>query len=200
MPTGYTADVGYGKCQSFEQFVWHCARAFGALIMMRDDPWDAPIPEEFKPSDYNAKKLVEIADELGVIEAMTDEEAAAFFEKEHAELLAKYEGWDRDKDEKRARYESMLEKVRAWTPPSADHAPLKSFMLEQLGTSIDHDCTHYERTEKIPTRASRVAQLRKDRAYHQEEDRKERERVAGRNAWLKALRASVPPSPAAGAP
>jgi hypothetical protein len=180
--------------------VWHCARAFGALIMMRDDPWDAPVPEEFKPSDYNAKKLAEIADELGVIEAMTDEEATALFEKEHAELIAKYESWDRDKDEKRARYESMMEKVRAWTPPSADHAPLKSFMIEQLTTSINFDCTHYERTEKVPTKAGRIAKLKKDLEYHTKEDREERERVSGRNAWLKALRSSVPPSPAAGAP
>ena len=47
MPTGYTAPIKDGI--SFNDFMWGCARAFGALIMMRDDPPGTPIPERFEP-------------------------------------------------------------------------------------------------------------------------------------------------------
>lgn len=56
MPTGYTANVPDGI--TFEQFVWQCARGMGALVMMRDEPTGAPIPERFEPSDYNAKREI----------------------------------------------------------------------------------------------------------------------------------------------
>ncbi len=57
MPTGYTADIAKGI--TFQQYAWSCARAFGALVMMRDEPSDAPIPEAFTPSDYHVKALAE---------------------------------------------------------------------------------------------------------------------------------------------
>jgi len=37
MPTGYTADLNDGKQVTFQEFTMKCARAFGALIEMRDD-------------------------------------------------------------------------------------------------------------------------------------------------------------------
>ena len=44
MPTGYTYDLYDGKDIEFPDFVMKCARAFGALIEIRDDPMDAAIP------------------------------------------------------------------------------------------------------------------------------------------------------------
>ncbi len=49
MPTGYTHLIEEG-C-NLEEFVWACARAFGACVMMRDDSVDKPVPEKFEPSD-----------------------------------------------------------------------------------------------------------------------------------------------------
>lgn len=37
MPTGYTASVQEGKVTEFRDFAMECARAFGALVMMRDE-------------------------------------------------------------------------------------------------------------------------------------------------------------------
>lgn len=55
MPTGYTWDI---KDEiTFEQFIMNCARAFGALVEMRDEPRDKKIPDELKPSDYHNKEL-----------------------------------------------------------------------------------------------------------------------------------------------
>lgn len=41
---------------TFPEFAMRCARNFGALIMMRDEPLDAPIPEKFEPSGYYKKE------------------------------------------------------------------------------------------------------------------------------------------------
>lgn len=60
MPTGYTAAVCDGKITEFPAFALQCARAFGALITMRDDAMNAPIPEEIKPdTSYYDKNISE---------------------------------------------------------------------------------------------------------------------------------------------
>lgn len=75
MPTGYTADLYDGKDVSFEGFALNCARAFGALVSLRDEP-DAEIPDEFKVDEYYVKKFEEAKEELEKAESMTDEEFA----------------------------------------------------------------------------------------------------------------------------
>jgi len=50
MPTGYTLDLYDGKNITFKEFVMKCAGAFGALISMKDESLDAPIPEHLEPS------------------------------------------------------------------------------------------------------------------------------------------------------
>ena len=64
MPTGYTASVADGRVTEFAPFALQCARAMGALIMMRDEPHDAPIPERFEASDYYSKSLAEARERL----------------------------------------------------------------------------------------------------------------------------------------
>lgn len=88
----------------------------------------------------------------------------------------------------------MLEKVRAWTPPTSAHQGLRSFMVEQITSSIDFDCT----PSKEPVwpspkewHATRVDALRKSVDYHAAEHAKEVARAAERTAWVKALRASL---------
>ena len=41
MPTGYTAEILNGEIKTFPEFAKKCARAFGAMIHMRDDSLDA---------------------------------------------------------------------------------------------------------------------------------------------------------------
>jgi hypothetical protein len=38
MPTGYTAGVADGTITEFREYALLCARAFGACIMLRDEP------------------------------------------------------------------------------------------------------------------------------------------------------------------
>jgi len=87
MPTGCTAKL-MSEGQTFHEFIMQCARNFGALIMMRDDPWDAPIPDKFEPYGYHAKKLIEAREELKRLNNMSDEEKVAFGMSEKEKEIA----------------------------------------------------------------------------------------------------------------
>ena len=139
MPTGYTADVCDGKQTEFKDFAMTCARAFGALVMMRDEPGDAPIPEEFAPSTYNTEALVKAKARLAELRAMTPAQAEAAAATCYAEKLASAEKYDADNAAQDRRINAMMEKVQAWTPPTANHVEMKAFMLEQLRISLHGD-------------------------------------------------------------
>lgn len=197
MPTGYTADIAKGI--SFEKFVWTCARGMGALVMMRDDPFNAPVPERFQPSAYNVEALAKARAERERIVGMTNAEADLAAAGAYEEARQQYEKRIADKDALRVKYQAMLAKVRDWTPPSKDHEGFKDFMDEQLTQSIDFDCStrYMEPPPKLMTgsewRAERLKDLDRDIKYHHDENAKEVSRTEQRNAWVVALRASVPP-------
>ena len=116
MPTGYTANVPDGI--TFEQFVWQCARGMGALVMMRDEPTGAPIPERFEPSDYNAKRLQEATDELARLRSLTPEQMQAECEAKHAKSEAQKKKRLAENEAQLAAYRAMLDRVLAWVPPT----------------------------------------------------------------------------------
>lgn len=198
MSSGYTADLYDGKEKTFAEFTLGCARAFGALITMRDEPSDAPIPDEFEPSEW-VREAVEKA------KAALDEA-----ERRSIDEWEDLEREDRDKTAKaiedaartgagiRARYESMLAHVRGWEPPSADHQGLKDFMVKQLEESIRFDCSDLSDVWTVPSPRSpqsfRSTQLA---ARHSALERAEKswaeelERVDGRNRWVRQLRESL---------
>lgn len=196
MATGYTSMIGEGA--SFEKFVLRCARAMGALIMMRDDPWDAPIPERFEPSDYHARALAEAQKRLAQLQAMTEAEAEAEARKAHRQVVASV-ARSRKKDlELRAKYEAMLKQVRAWKPPTVDHRGLKNFMLEQIESSLAFDCSESAGETDMPAeisakewRSDRIAEAKRDIAYHTKEHAAEVSRTEERNEWIAALRRSL---------
>jgi hypothetical protein len=195
MPTGYTAAIADGI--TFEQYAMQCARAFGALVMMRDEPSDAPIPEEFAPSSYHDKAIAEERERIAKLNAMSQEQA------ERAAAVA----WDAAETSRlaslqniralRAKYDAMLTKVGSWTPPTPDHAELHKFMREQIEQSIDFDCgekyysTPTERKNGSVWLAEQLREASRSLAYHMEEAHKERERAASRTAWVCALKQSL---------
>lgn len=193
MPTGYTSDLNHGEV-SFKDFAMGCARAFGALITMRDEDHDAKIPDKFEPGDYHATALKNAEADLKKYESFTIEEANTAAEESY---LSAYKSVQ-DRCEKNAalknRYEAMIKKVLAWYPPTSDHAELKCFMLEQLESSIKHDCYEIEPAVKI-TGAEWLANVIKSAKwsidYHKEEQKKEIERCESRTAWVRALRESL---------
>jgi hypothetical protein len=193
MPTGYTAKLEE-KGQTFAEFVWTCARAFGALITMREDSLDAPIPEAFQPEPYAERSLREAKAELERVRKMTlkeaEKEAAASFVERKAEV-------EKHNVKVRAilaRYKAMEAEVRAWVPPTPDHDGLRNFMLQQIKES-----TQYTHESKVPARLSaaewreqRLASAARDVAYYEKSWAEEQERTRSRNKWLNDLRCSVP--------
>lgn len=197
MPTGYTAAIKDGI--SFEQYVWSCARGMGALVMMRDEPSGAPIPERFEPSPFYAEKVVTARAELSRLKSLTREQASAEADAAFQRALAAHDKGIAEATELLNKYNTILAKVVEWNPPTADHNGFKAFMLEQLHSSIKFDCgtDYYEKNppERKSTdgwHAIAVAEAERSLAYYEKAQAEEIECTESRNAWLKALRESVP--------
>jgi len=196
MPTGYTAKL-MEEGQTFQEFTLGCARAFGALISMRDDPSDAQIPDEFAPSGYHEERLAEVQEELAGLRAMSLEEKIAFGHTEKDNDLASTKNSLERELEQNGRIDEMAEQVKAWCPPTSEHQRLKIFMLQQL--EISYNSMKYLRdrlgaiADKLPIDyyVSAVAQAERDITYHAEEHAKEVQRANERTAWVRQLKESL---------
>jgi len=196
MPTGYTAAIKDGI--SFETFVMDCARAFGACVTMRDDPKDKPIPT-FETSSYNQVQLKEAKKRLAELKEMTPFDAVQGANAEYDLIIANAKkGIEVDLALKEA-YLSMLSEVRKWTPPTPDHVGLRDFMVEQIESSIKFDCNRTWHTKALNSKkltgeewiAEEFAKTYLNIDYHTGEQKKEEERVSGRNKWVDDLRRSL---------
>jgi len=193
MATGYTYPVAEGEITGFPQFAMSCARAFGACIEMRDDPKDAAIPEEFKPSDYHEKALAKAQNKLLDLYAMKPQQITKAAEKAFAVIQDAHEKWEAKKATENSRLKAMIAEVKAWKPPTPDHVGLKTFMLDQLSTSL-----HNAEPEKVPERqsdddwyASAVERAKADVKYHSEHHARDVALAKERTEWVKSLRASL---------
>lgn len=190
MPTGYTADIAKGI--TFKEYALNCARAFSALILMRDEPSDAPIPERFEPSNWNANELQNVSERLVQLRLMSPAEFDTAAETAYTEAVEEQNRRIKECNELRAKYEAMLAQVVAWQAPTREHVEYKAFMENQIRESIDFDCRLYSEN---PTRMTGSQWLAKEIeraewkiAYHTSENEKEIARTSSRNAWIKALR------------
>jgi len=194
MPTGYTAPVQSGEITEFKDFALQCARAFGALVMMRDEPMDAKIPDAFEPSDYHTRRLAEAKAELERLRSLTPEQIEAEAEKAWQTELDYHNKRVAETALQRKRYEDMLAKVEAWVPPTPDHTGLKEFMASQLRESIEFDCRDREPPKRKTSEEWLHAALKSalwNVEYHEKGQREEIERTEGRNRWLRELRESL---------
>lgn len=197
MPTGYTSLILEKPETTFEQFAMRCAKAFGACIEMRDDPIDAEIPE-FKPSQCVMDSLDSAKKKLEQAMGYQDYQWRDMHEEEIQDGLRRREE-SRQKDQnERKLFESMMEQVRAWKPPTDEHVGLKEFMLKQLAESLPEMRTDewYERYSPIETdlakfKKFRIEILRDSVNYYEKVLQGERERAESRNLWVKQLRESL---------
>lgn len=199
MPTGYTAHVADGEITSLRGFAMLCARGMGALITMRDEPLSAPLPEKLEPNlAYYGPELEKAQALLAELPGLTAEECDARAMAEYDRDKAwRVEATDRQ-NAQRERYVRLLGEVEAWDCRAEG---LKDFMLDQLRKSIEFDCgvDYMERAPQRPMtgeewRAWATSEAAQKVARYSEEVRKEHERTHARNAWLTALRESLPPA------
>ena len=182
----------------------------GACIALRDDPLNADLPDNVGFSDYHTGRIAESNAEFLRLKEMDD---AAKMEFGKASITATRNSLEDGLIKARStrnRLTSMMAEVIAWKPPTPDHEGLKKFMVEQLQTTIDFDGdgSYYEHeiqriSLKRPMQVWQEAleNAKNDVAYHKEEARKDVERNAARNEWVKQLKESVDapqPPPAEG--
>ena len=196
MPTGYTAAIKDGI--EFKDFVLSCARAFGALILMRDEPSNAEIPEQFEPHKWNLEKLDEAKAKLIQYRNMPPADAELQAQIEYEKEVDRIEKVILEYNELREKYNTMLALVKAWRPPSHEHTGLKKFMIEQLESSIDFDCDTKYYVDNPPQKLTATEWLNKkiqgtlrDIDYHSKEWANEVERTESRNKWIEQLRESL---------
>lgn len=195
MPTGYTAGVVDGTITDLKTFALQCARGMGALVMMRDEPHDAPIPEAFvADTSYHDKALAEARARLAELEGMDLPARIAATEAYNAEVDVINAKSVADNSATRSRYDNMIDKVTKWAGAPEG---IKEFMLDQLNRGRDFDCwadpTEYN-PKKLSVSDWYRGELRKAThsiGYHEGERAKEIARTAERNAWLQQLHDSL---------
>lgn len=191
MPTGYTAALCDGD-QSFEDFALQCARAFGACAMQRDDDFSDK-PKLRENDTYHTKQLARAQKHLTTMKKMSKDRRIAFGQRHINEEKARYVEMIAKGRETANRLNHMVTQVLCWTPPTPDHANLKTFMLEQLRMTIDHDgdTSYYENElEKLATMSpldvynQHLESAKWDVNYHIESLAREEARTEGANDWI----------------
>ena len=194
MPTGLTSKIYEGKDITFKEFALLCARQFGALIHMRDEPLDAPIVKR-EPDSFYSDKLRNLYAELENFHnnPPTPESLAIKWEREVKRLKAEDARYNKKKRELKQRYENMLELVKNWPPPTAEHQKLKSFMISQLETSIQSDCNEWDSVSRFPSKEQYVEdnitprRIEKDIVYYQDKRNSELLHIEQCNKWIDQL-------------
>ena len=198
MPTGYTAPIADGI--TFKEYAMGCARAFGALILMRDEPQNAEIPEAFEASKYHKDAIEKEAMELKELLVMDHATAAAKAKESHQKHIDYHtEAIAKDKA-LAAKYKAMLAEVEAYESPSPDHDNFKKFMAEQITESMQFDCSsnyHREAIESAKLMSgsewmlAEKKRLEDSMEYHKKRHQEELDRTNSRNDWVKKLRDSL---------
>jgi hypothetical protein len=198
MPTGYTAKIANGETTSLREFALTCARGMGALITMRDEPYDAAIPSRLEPSTkYHDDKISAAQASLVMLDNLSPDDAEIAFNAANATIEQSRSEAVRRNNETRDHYKAMLAQLDKWP---ADNAPegLHNLMYAQLVDSMNFD-TSDNPLEYYPEpyatvqdwEADVLRQANRDLAYHTAERDKEIARTSERNAWLDKLWSSL---------
>lgn len=198
MPTGYTAPIYEGQDLSLSEYAQRCARAFGALITLRDEPLTNSIPDRIESTTFYRDALVKIQKEYD--DFLANPPTIEYAETEYEKLVAKYNKDRTERNEKakalETRYRKLLDEVNAWQPPTPEHTGLKDFMVRQLEQSIDGDCRIPDKSY-IPDKEDFVKEmitgesLKRRLGYYSESAEKEALSAEKTNLWIKQLKESL---------
>lgn len=188
MPTSYTYKVKEGEITSLKDYAMECARAFGALIHMRDSDPGEKIPDTIPLEPYYYDTILEAQKELVEYVYVDGDE-----ERDYHKQCKLVDDYENEKKLARARYDTMLEKVRVW---DCKVEGIKEFMIEQLETSIKCDCSDWAMptTVKLSAeeyKAKELERLANNVARASSEYEKAVKRNNERNKWLRELRACI---------
>jgi uncharacterized protein YllA (UPF0747 family) len=198
--TGYVHGM-LDSDMDFPTFAMSCARAFGALVLMRDDPADATIPDEFLPEKYYLNSVKDARADLAAFEALDETGRLAWAEKEKAEQIASWREHEAEHQREVAKCKAMLAQVDAWQPPTEHHVDLKKFMQEQITQSVDREgdepSFYAKEIDKLIAKnaalmiADRLDYLHRRVGQAEKSLAEELNRCADRTEWVKQLRFSL---------
>lgn len=166
MATGYTYDIAEGNTTKLKDYLLDCARNFGFNLN--------PEIEYRIVDDYHLRSFREANAKFEQISKITDEELQKIIDEEYKLKIKEEELYFNDVKKYKQRYLNMLEKVKAWNPPTKEHMFLKNFAIKQLEISIKSDCGH-EKTKIITVnkkdnideyRIKKIDSLLEDMKYH----------------------------------
>lgn len=189
---------------TFEEWVWRYARAFGPLIHMREDGFDAAIrlPSVDKKKDsYYENALVEAKESLARFEKMTLSQAQAEVDAYYAKSQQEAKDGIAKKQALRSRVERVLQQCKDWAPPSLHHVEFKDSMIRELNGVLQHDCdtSYYDRQLAQPKstpeewRANHIQWNKEDvERYNKKIDEELKVNTGFARQWILDLNASVP--------
>ena len=193
MPTGYTAPIADNTPGfTFKKYLLTCARAFGALIDMRDDSLYAEIPDSIEPSKYHIENIERIDSEIELWRKLSPCEIKGKYEDYYKSQMDYYNKYLIESKELKERYAGMRKQAEAWVPPTSEHEGLKKFMIEQIDISVR------DYVPDIPNRIlptdwffSKIEMLKEDREYHVKEYDKEVKNCDEKTKWIQELKKSI---------
>lgn len=194
MTSAYTCVVQNGTVTDLSGFALRCARAFGALVPMRDEPMDAPLPEKLEPSvSHHDERIEKYQNILKAIDLLSEEDCQSKADSSYEVEIEYYKKRLQERDDEIQRCEKMLVKVRAWRVPE-ELLTLKTFMMTQLSQAIGF--LRYEIENPIHKsgetwRKEEKREARMKVNYHMREKQDEIDRTAKRQEWLDMLRSAL---------
>ena len=195
MTTGYVYPVAKGVIATFPAFAMSCARAFGALVHMREEGANATITPRV-PSDYYPKAIESLAERLATIKGMTTDEIDVQQRSNQESASARATRYRTEWEQETARIDTMLAEVEAWTPPTVQHQNLKTFMAEQLRISRSDKpyAPHMPTMQEAEAwRAEQIETLEDQIDGHTKYMEADVKSCRDANDWIAALAASVSP-------
>ena len=155
---------------------------------------DAEIPQEVPIDPYYYRRIRELRTEIAEIEALSEDEATARVNAKAQETRREWQARQAETQRLQAEYKRLIAQIEAWPPPTPDHQGLKDFALQQLRESLEFDVHGWEEPAApvVGWKERTLAELHKSLAQAWEDLAKQIQWTKDANAWLTALRASLP--------
>jgi hypothetical protein len=175
MHTEIVANTG-----TFQEFVLECASSIRKL-----------------PLNTIYKELLEkYKEDLEAFKKLSDKDIDKLMKDDYNKQMLCYTSETNKVNELRKKYVSMLEKVKAWKPPTKEHMGLKSFMKKRLTESIKYDCDTI--LYQMPIKMS-IGEYKCSKIFHINEVIRYCNSILQENVgavdenkvWLKALKDSI---------
>jgi hypothetical protein len=148
MPTGYTAMIFEGA--TAKQFAARCMRAFGVAAHMRDDDWDKEVPRQLleDESTWHKEGLEKAKAELEAWHLMPMMDKIIWAQTTIDDRIARYEAEIAENEMNNLKLKKTFVLISHMAVPE-ELNNFKSFMLEQLSTSMEDSSYYREEIQKF---------------------------------------------------